>query len=247
MFVFPYLSKISAPLGEICGVVEMSMSLEKLRTFNQNRTLHRGEILAFLGTNPPVPTDVEIALQLGPLATCAAGYQEPVMTTDDRKRFLRLAVGCAETVQKLNPDAAAGHYWFAVSRALELNLLGFFATIFGIGKVRQAAQRAVALDERENAGGPLRIRAMLSFRLPFFLGGNKQKALADLERSNALFPNFRENILFLAEVQEKLQGANAAIATLERGLATAPSAEPELEARWQLAMEERIKKLHMPA
>ena len=103
------------------------------------------------------------------------------------------------------------------------------------------------LGERENFGGPLRIRAMLAFRLPFFLGGNKQKALADLERSNALFPNFRENPLFLSEVQEKLQGAAAAITTLERGLATAPSAEPELEVRWQRAMEERIKKLRMPA
>lgn len=219
------------------------LSTDELRQLNTDRRQNRDKILAFLGTNPGVPSEYDAILELTRMATAASGYQDPAPSTEQRKSFLKLAVGGAERLMALRPDSATGFYWFAVCRAMELNLLGLFATIFGIWKVRSAAQRAVELDEKENFGGPLRIRGMLAFRLPFFLGGNKKKALADLEKSNSLFPTFRENPLFLGEVQAKVVGTATGLATLERGLALPPTSEPESESRWQKAMQTLIQKL----
>ena len=177
------------------------------------------------------------------MAVAAAGYADPAPPDALRKRYLHIAVAAAERALELAPDSAASHYWYAVNRALQLDTQGPFAKVFGIGPVRRSAERAVQLDERENAGGPLRIRAMLRFKLPSFLGGNKPLALADLERAAELFPGWRENLLFLAQVQVVVVGRDAAIATLERGLASARLTDPEEESRWERAMAKELARL----
>ena len=217
--------------------------LSELNALNADRTANRERILALWMTNVEIPRDHPALIAFARLATAAAGYTSPSPSPDRRARFLSLAVAAAERATTVEPAAASGYYWYAVSRALELNLLGLPATLMGIWKVKRAAQQAVELDPRENAGGPLRIRAMLAFRLPFFLGGDKRAALRDLEHAVAMYPEFRENLLFLAEVQAEVVDVPTGLATAERGLALPASSEREQEARWTRAFEALIQRL----
>lgn len=221
----------------------MTGSLSELRTWNSNRSLYRAQIVAWLSTTPVASSDPDVAIEVASMAIAAAGYQAPAPDPAERKRWIRVAVEAAETAMTARPQAAVGYYWFAVNRALELNSRGLIATLFGIGRVRRAAARAVELDEGVNHGGPLRIRGMLAFRLPGLLGGNKAHALADLERAVAKFPEFPENYLFLAQIQESMATPDAALATLERGLGLPSITDPEQEARWRTQMEALRSKL----
>ena len=58
-----------------------------------------------------------------------------------------------------------------------------------------------------------------------------------------LFPGWRENALFLAQIQAVVVSKDAAIVTLERGLAAPRATEPEEESRWERAMVAELARL----
>jgi len=220
----------------------LQITKDELLHINQNRRANRQRILEVLKAGVEVPEEHECLIELSHMGASASGYADPEPSSSEKASFIRQAVVAAERAIALEPNAASSHYWYGVSRAYELNLQGLLATIFGVGRVKSAAERAVELNEGENQGGPLRLRGMLKFKLPFFLGGSKSKGLADVERASQLFPDFRENYVFLAQMQESVS-KEAAVATLKKGLALPANTEEEQEARWQKAMEEQLARL----
>ncbi len=221
----------------------MLLPKAELLELNRDRKANRDRIIAVLKAGVDLPEDHEQLIEISHMGASASGYTDPTPSKEDRAAFLKIAVAAGDKAIAVNPNSAASHYWYGVGRAFELNLQGLLATIFGVGKVKAAAQRAVELNEGENSGGPLRLRGMLAFKLPFFLGGNKKSGFADVARAMRLFPNFRENYVFYAEMQEKMEGPEAAIATLQKGLALPGDTEAEQESRWQKVMEAQLRRL----
>ena len=123
----------------------MTALIDTLRTLNTDRAANRDAILAFLAEERPGPDDHATCIELAHLAVAAAGYTDPVPA--DRVGYLRIAVDSARRALVLGPDQAASHYWFAVCRALQLDVEGPFAKVFGIKEVRKSAERSVELDE----------------------------------------------------------------------------------------------------
>ncbi len=69
-----------------------------------------------------------------------------------------------------------------------------------VQKVKAAFERSVTLDEGYFAGAPLRSLGTMLANLPFFLGGDLEKAKTLLERAVAKFPEYLENhVLFARE------------------------------------------------
>ena len=106
----------------------------------------------------------------------------------------------ARSARELQPDRVEGHYWYA----LTVGLLADADRTYGlkaVGEMEQALRRAMELDERYDYGGPVRVLGILLLRAPAppVSIGSPRKGLRLLQHAVELYPDYPENVLYLAE------------------------------------------------
>ena len=124
---------------------------------------------------------------------------------DYRKAIYRKGIESGEKYLAVFPDSAPLHSWLGV-------LWGYWGEVNGKmtsakkgvpGKVREYAEKTIALDSLYLDGAGYRMLGRANFKIPkipLLLGWpSKEKALICLERANAIGPDNLFNRLYLAE------------------------------------------------
>ena len=106
----------------------------------------------------------------------------------------------ARQARELQPDRVEGHYWYAIT----VGLLADADRVYGlkaVGEMAPALRRAMELNERYDYAGPVRVLGILVLRTPAppVSIGSSRKGLRWLQHATELFPDYPENLLYLAE------------------------------------------------
>ena len=112
----------------------------------------------------------------------------------------KAGITAARQARELQPDSVAGHYWYAIA----VGLLADADRSYGlkaVGEMEPALRRAIELDEQYEYAGPVRVLGLLLLRAPAppISIGSSRKGLRLLQRAAELFPDYPENLLYLAE------------------------------------------------
>jgi tetratricopeptide (TPR) repeat protein len=142
-------------------------------------------------------SDYEAAWRLG-RALFFLG-QEALDTTEAREFHARGASLCKRAV-RMEEARVEGHFWLGVNRALLAGLEKSFSAMMDALSARRSLKRAVQLDSSYHGAGPLRVLARLQHKLPFLLGGSRQRARENFERAIALAPANTVTRLYFAEL-----------------------------------------------
>ena len=118
----------------------------------------------------------------------------------ERVAAAKRGIALARLARELQPDRVEGHYWYA----LTVGLLADADRAYGltaVGEMDVALRRAIELDERYDYAGPVRVRGILLLRAPAppVSIGSSRKGLRLLQHAVELYPNYPENMLYLAE------------------------------------------------
>ena len=145
---------------------------------------------------------------MAPAAAAAAAEAAEAwafVADNETNRAARIAaakqgITSARQARELQPDLVAGHYWYAIS----VGLLADADRTYGLKAVNEmelALRQAIELDERYDYAGPARVLGILLLRAPAppVSIGSSRKGLRLLQRATELFPDYPENLLYLAE------------------------------------------------
>ena len=118
----------------------------------------------------------------------------------ERIAAAKRGITLARLARELQPDRVEGHYWYA----LNVGLLADADRAYGLKAVTEmelALRRAMELDERYDYAGPVRVLGVLLLRAPAppVSIGSARKGLRLLQHAVELFPDYPENMLYLAE------------------------------------------------
>ena len=146
-------------------------------------------------------------------------------------------IALARQARELQPDRVEGHYWYA----LAVGLLADADRSYGlkaVGEMESALRRAIELDERYDYGGPVRVLGILLLRTPAppVSIGSSRKGLRWLQRAAELFPDYPENLLYLAEAFHNNARVGEARQLLQKVVAAPPWPDRQFEsAGWKTA------------
>lgn len=148
------------------------------------------------------PTNSVAAWQVG-----RACFELVTVLTEPKEMEKRINEGIAASRASvaLDPTAAAGHYYLAITVGKLADLKRNLAAYVMVKEVEREFQRARELDEQFCSAGPDRCLGELYFKAPGWpmSVGSRSKARKHLERAAELAPGFPENRLLLAEAYLK--------------------------------------------
>jgi tetratricopeptide (TPR) repeat protein len=133
-----------------------------------------------------------------------------------RRRFLENGIDAGRAAQAARPDRVEGYFWMAAN-------MGELAESFGIRQglkyrrpVKEALEKALALDPSYLGGGPDRALGRWYHKVPGLFGGSNEKSLAHLRRSLTYQPDSTVTHYFLAETLLDMGHASEAWAELQK-------------------------------
>jgi tetratricopeptide (TPR) repeat protein len=154
---------------------------------------------------------------------------------DLKKKIFEVGVDAGKRARTSNPEGVEGHYWFAISQGGWGVANGIMSSLGSAKEMKQALDKAIAVDPSYHFGGPLRVRGRMYFKLPggIISFGDNKKALADLRKAVELGPQSKLNYVYLAEVVAKLQNKSEGLKLVEHGLSLADVVGEKEEAAYK--------------
>jgi tetratricopeptide (TPR) repeat protein len=117
--------------------------------------------------------------------------------SSNREKHFRLGVKtgkkCAELSKRQSVECI---FWLATNTALLNKEHGILSLAFGIGHMIDLFEEARKLNPDYASAGPYRMLALLYYKAPGFLGGDKKKALSYIKQSIEKSPNEPLNVYF---------------------------------------------------
>ena len=155
----------------------------------------RDELFALVEKNS------ECAWAYGLLSEINYWFGEYADDADDKLFFFNEGVGCGKEGVEINRDSLESNFWLAVNYGSFGQEKGIMQSLALINPIKNAAEKALELDEKYFYGGPWRVLGRLYHKAPGFPFsiGNTKKSIECLEKAVALGPKFYLNRLFLAE------------------------------------------------
>ena len=101
---------------------------------------------------------------------------------------------------ELQPDSAISYFYRGLCRGKQGEMKGIWASLGIIDPFEKDMDKAVSLAPTVSHSGPHRALGKLYLELPFFLGGDLDKAEFHLKAAVRLAPDYAENQLGLAQV-----------------------------------------------
>jgi len=118
----------------------------------------------------------------------------------DRRRDLEAGIASARAAVAIDESRPEGHFWLAAN-------MGALAESFGLRQgiryrtpIREALERARAIDPAFGQGSPDRALGRWYFMVPRLFGGSNDKAEAHLQRALAYNTESTATLFFLAEL-----------------------------------------------
>ncbi len=136
---------------------------------------------------------------------------------EDKLAFFDEGVECGKSGIEINEDSLEANFWLSVNYGSYGQEKGIMQSLTLITPIKNAAERAIDLDESYFYGGPWRVLGRLYHKapgFPFSIGSTK-KAVECLEKAVELGPKFYLNRLFLAEAYISNRDKNKAREHLE--------------------------------
>ncbi len=120
---------------------------------------------------------------------------------EDKIFFFDEGVECGKSGIEINADSLEANFWLSVNYGSYGQEKGIMQSLALISPIKEAAERAIALDANYFYGGPWRVIGRLYHKAPGFPFsiGNTKKGIECLEKAVELGPRFYLNRLFLAE------------------------------------------------
>ena len=103
----------------------------------------------------------------------------------------------------MQPDSAISYFYRGLCRGKQGEMKGVWSSLGIIDPFEKDMKKAVSLDPTVSHSGPHRALGKLYMELPFFLGGDLDKAEFHLKAAVRLAPDYAENQLGLAQVLVK--------------------------------------------
>ena len=116
----------------------------------------------------------------------------------------------------LQPDSAVSYFYRGLCRGKQGEMKGVWASLGIIEPFQEDMKKAVELDPKVNHAGPHRALGKLYLELPFFLGGDSDKAVFHLKEAVRLAPDYAENHLGLAQILVKKNNPTQARESLHK-------------------------------
>tara|TARA_B110000495_G_scaffold108445_1_gene93754 strand:- start:279 stop:1004 length:726 start_codon:yes stop_codon:yes gene_type:complete len=116
----------------------------------------------------------------------------------------------------LQPDSAVSYFYRGLCRGKQGKMKGIWASLGIIEPFQEDMKKAVELGPRVNHAGPHRALGKLYLELPFFLGGDSDKAVFHLKEAVRLAPDYAENHLGLAQILVKKNNSTQARESLHK-------------------------------
>ena len=116
----------------------------------------------------------------------------------------------------LQPDSAVSYFYRGLCRGKQGEMKGIWASLGIIEPFQEDMKKAVQLDPKVNHAGPHRALGKLYLELPFFLGGDSDKAVFHLKEAVRLAPDYAENHLGLAQILVKKNNSTQARESLHK-------------------------------
>ena len=116
----------------------------------------------------------------------------------------------------LQPDSAVSYFYRGLCRGKQGEMKGVWASLGIIEPFQEDMKKAVELDPKVNHAGPHRALGKLYLELPFFLGGDSDKAVFHLKEAVRLAPDYAENHLGLAQILVKKNNSTQARESLHK-------------------------------
>lgn len=148
-----------------------------------------------------VENDSECAWAYGLLSEINYWLGEYAEDADDKLFFFNEGVECGESGLTINADSLESNFWLSVNSGSYGQEKGIMQSLAMITPIKNAAEKALKIDESYFYGGPWRVLGRLYYKAPGFPFsiGNTKKAVEHLEKAVELAPKFYLNRLFLAE------------------------------------------------
>ena len=148
-----------------------------------------------------VEKDSEAARAYGLLSEINYWLGEYSDDADDKIFFFNEGVECGKEGIAIDENSLEANFWLAVNYGSYGQEKGIMQSLALINPIKDAAEKAAAIDESYFYGGPWRVLGRLYHKapgFPFSIGSTK-KAVECLEKAVDLGPKFYLNRLFLAE------------------------------------------------
>jgi hypothetical protein len=184
--------------------------------WNVRHDMH-AKIVEFLRKKPTLPEDYEVLWRLSRLSYYGGFFALPAGATSEEKMdVFQVGADAGEKARRLAAGRVEGHYWYAVTLGGWGIAKGILNALSSAKPMREALNDAIKIDAKYHFAGPLRVRGRLYNKLPGVISfGDNKLALEDLKKAVAMAPESKLNHIYLAEVQNKLNGKAEALKTLE--------------------------------
>ena len=146
------------------------------------------------------------------------------------------AVKVAEEAVKRYPERPGPCYWLGVTYGLKAGApdTGSFTSLSLLDPIQEQMDRLIKMDPAYEYGGAWRVLGRMKTKVPYLLGGDKDLAVKYLRKAIKMGPQFYLNHLYLADVLDKLDEREEAIALLQQVLKGKPLSDWEPETKlWQ--------------
>ena len=148
-----------------------------------------------------VENDSECDRAYGLLSEINYWLGEYAEDAEDKIFFFDEGVQCGKEGIEINENSLEANFWLAVNYGSYGQEKGIMQSLALVTPIKEAAEKAVKLDESYFYGGPWRVLGRLYHKapgFPFSIGSTK-KAVECLEKAVNLGPKFFLNRVFLAE------------------------------------------------
>ncbi|MDT5156026.1 MAG: hypothetical protein QOC61_1479 [Acidobacteriota bacterium] len=116
------------------------------------------------------------------LARC--DYYLGTRETDDAGRLeaFREGIAAGQWAVELAPDSPEGHFWLGANLGGRAKEQGPLYALSSVGDIRREMETVIRLDEGFQAGSAYLALGQLDLELPEMLGGDRKRAVEELER-----------------------------------------------------------------
>jgi tetratricopeptide (TPR) repeat protein len=207
---------VSGPLGALilCALALHASPLESIDTLYWHR--HEGSkleenIAALEALLDRAPQDSELLWRYG-RALMRRG--EKKSTAKARLEDYSRAESTLKRSVEVTPASAEAHYWLGVTIGRRGETQGMIKSAFLIKPIKREMQEAMRLDPA--LGAAHHVLGEILWQVPAFMGGDKKKALEELETAVRLSPNYSASFVPLAEAYLHFGRHADAVAILKR-------------------------------
>ena len=135
---------------------------------------------------------------------------------ESKSNYYDLCILHSSRAIDLQPDSAVSYFYRGLCRGKQGEMKGIWASLGIIEPFQEDMKKAVELDPKVNHAGPHRALGKLYLELPFFLGGDSDKAVFHLKEAVRLAPDYAENHLGLAQILVKKNNSTQARESLHK-------------------------------